>query len=394
MAHTTSSPKYRRQRSATADRAFVELNGVRQYLGVYNSAESREAFHRAVAEWTANGRRLQISLEQITITNLLARFWDHAQVYYVKPDGTQTSEVSNFKRVMAVLRRHYGTTLAGEFGPKKLKALRQSMIDLGWVRDSINKNIGRVKMIFRWGVAEELIEAPVYQALLAVPGLKRGRCTAKESDAVRPVAETDVEKVKPYVCSQVWSIIQMQLLTAARSGEIIMMRPCDIDRSNPIWVYTPLDHKTAHHGRDRRIFIGPRARAVLEPFLLNRKVTDYIFRADEGAKEHIRRRNQARVTPLARGNRPGTNRVGEPLIKPGERYRVDSYRRAIARACQRAKIPTWKPHQLRHTAATLIRREHRVEAAQLLLGHANVKVTELYAELDDKKAIAVAGTIG
>lgn len=40
-------------------------------------------------------------------------------------------------------------------------------------------------------------------------------------------------------------MVQMQLLTAARPGEVCIMRPCDIDRSGRIWVYKPKDHKTA-----------------------------------------------------------------------------------------------------------------------------------------------------
>ena len=46
------------------------------------------------------------------------------------------------------------------------------------------------------------------------------------------------------------------------------MRPCDIDHSDKVWVYQPQEHKTAHHGLQRRIYLGPKAQKVLAPFLL------------------------------------------------------------------------------------------------------------------------------
>ncbi len=50
------SPKYRRQKRPTGDLAFVEIAGVRRYLGVYDSPESKNAYHRAVAEWIEGGQ--------------------------------------------------------------------------------------------------------------------------------------------------------------------------------------------------------------------------------------------------------------------------------------------------------------------------------------------------
>lgn len=35
-----------------------------------------------------------------------------------------------------------------------------------------------------------------------------------------------------------------------------------------IWLYTPTSHKTAHRGKKRTIYIGPRAQAILKPWLL------------------------------------------------------------------------------------------------------------------------------
>jgi site-specific recombinase XerC len=50
----------------------------------------------------------------------------------------------------------------------------------------------------------------------------------------------------------------------------------------------------------------------------------------------------------------------------------------------------WCPNRLRHTAATEIRSKFGLEAAQIILGHAQANVTQVYAERDIAKGIEVA----
>ncbi len=78
----------------------------------------------------------------------------------------------------------------------------------------------------------------------------------------------------------------------------------------------------------------------------------------------------------------------------GDHYTTGSYRRAIARACDEAGIDGWTPHRLRHTAATTIRRRFGLEAAQVMLGHAQADVTQVYAEVNRDRAFEVAAQIG
>lgn len=74
----------------------------------------------------------------------------------------------------------------------------------------------------------------------------------------------------------------------------------------------------------------------------------------------------------------------------GDRYTTDSYRRAVERACRKADVPVWTPNRLRHNAATEVRQEYGLEAAQVILGHSSAEVTQVYAERDKKLAIEVA----
>ena len=94
------------------------------------------------------------------------------------------------------------------------------------------------------------------------------------------------------------------------------------------------------------------------------------------------------------GNKPGSNRKADPARTPDERYTTASYRRAIHRACDKANIARWSPHQLRHAAATEIRKRHGVEMARIILGHRSLGMTELYAERDMSQAEQAIGEMG
>jgi len=78
----------------------------------------------------------------------------------------------------------------------------------------------------------------------------------------------------------------------------------------------------------------------------------------------------------------------------GNPYDVAAYRKAITRGCVAAKVPHWHPHQLRHTAATELRKKYGVEVARAVLGHAHVAATEIYAEVDQQVAAKVAAERG
>ncbi len=110
--------------------------------------------------------------------------------------------------------------MAAEFGPIRLKAVRQAMIDSGLCRNEINKRVGKLIRMFKWAASEEMLPGSVFHALQAVTGLRRGRSGVRESLPVKPVPMEFVEAIRPFVSRQVWVMIQLQLLTGARSGEI------------------------------------------------------------------------------------------------------------------------------------------------------------------------------
>jgi integrase len=54
----------------------------------------------------------------------------------------------------------------------------------------------------------------------------------------------------------------------------------------------------------------------------------------------------------------------------------------------------WHPHQLRHNAATFLRKEFGLETARIILGHRSAAITEVYAELDQQKAMEAVVKVG
>lgn len=79
---------------------------------------------------------------------------------------------------------------------------------------------------------------------------------------------------------------------------------------------------------------------------------------------------------------------------PGERYLVSSYDHAIRKACDRAGVPRWHPHQLRHLAATVVEELVDEEEARALLGHKGLGMTKRYAHADLLKAAKMAALMG
>ena len=57
-------------------------------------------------------------------------------------------------------------------------------------------------------------------------------------------------------------------------------------------------------------------------------------------------------------------------------------------------VPSWHPHQLRHSAATAVRKAFGLEAAQVVLGHSSADITQTYAERNLSLAQRVAAECG
>lgn len=402
-------PKYRLQKRS--GQAIVTLNGRDYLLGPHGTDVSRRQYDRLIAEWLDRGRQPVVAESaSLTIAELAARYLTFAEGHYVR-DGKPSTEVIKLKSALKPLLSLYLDLDATEFAPAQLKVVRADMVKGGWSRNYTNSQVGVLVRMFKWSAVEGLLPPEIHAALSLLEGLRRGRTEAPETEKVRPVDDAVVTATLPHLSPVVRAMIGLQQATAMRPGELVILRPCDIDRSSDVWEYRPQRHKTEHHDHDRLICIGPRGQEILRPFLL-RAAEGYCFSPLESVEWHRQQKHEARKTPIRYGNKPGSNRKPRPQRTPGRKYDVGSYRRAIHRACDIA-FPApedvaadkdaldawqskhrWAPHQLRHTMATKVRKEFDLEAAKAVLGHSATNVTGIYAEVDRQRAVEVARKIG
>jgi integrase len=154
------------------------------------------------------------------------------------------------------------------------------------------------------------------------------------------------------------------------------MRRGDIERTGDVWTYRPSQHKTQHLGKERSLAVGPRAQAILLPYIVRKTDEEFIFSPVDSIKQFRasqRENRKSKVRPTQQNCRKA-----QPKRKPREQYDHYSYRHAIHRACDKAGIERWSPNQLRHTAGTETAAQFSLEAAKEFLGHASVKTTEQY----------------
>lgn len=360
-------PRMLRQRERKrADRAFVIINGRRRKLGVWGSAEAEQRYRELISEITAPAPRPSTTARERpacpTIAEIMAPFLQEMLSRF----RSNKSEQAHYRGAMRVLKEEFADLPAGEFGPRRLRRVQQAMVCKGWSRKYINGQVGRVRRLFKWAVADERLGAAVYQALQTVEPLTLGRTDAPEPVPVTAVDDATVDATLAHMSATVRDMVEVQRLCGCRPAELCQMASEHIDRSGAVWLYSPPKHKTQHYGKRRVVALGPRAQSIL---------TKYLFR-------------------------------------DGGFFKYDSagYRQCVRRACDRAfpapdgvegaelkawrRSHRWKPNQLRHAAATKVRAEFGLEGAQHILGHSRADVTQIYAERNMAQAVAIAERIG
>lgn len=423
------------QRSGHARAVWTDSVGVRHYRmlpGPYDSTESRAAFARLVAELAAapSSSFDRPDAERVTVNEVLLAYVKHAERHYQGPDGNPTDEVRHIKTACRHVRELYGASLAVKFGPLALKAVRERFVAAGWCRKTVNARVERIRRVFRWAVAEELIPPSVHQALATVAGLQRGRTQARETEPITPVDDSTVDATLQHLNRHVRGLVEFQRLTGCRPGEACRVRWRDIDTGGAVWLYRPPQHKGSWRGKVRTIAIGPKAQALLREYFTP-NIDDPLFSPRRAIEELNAQRSANRKTPRypSHMRRNSQKRIGTKRKRPpAECYNRLSYATAVDRACDRAFLPTgelerrpgesvakwwkrltveqrdavkvwrkahrWHPNQLRHSFATRVRKLHGLEAAQVLLGHSRADVTQVYAERNEALAAEIASSIG
>lgn len=332
--------------------AVVTLTGRDIYLGPWGSNESVKRYNEEVAQWLALGRREPVKRsEKMTVALLCARYMEHARTYYRK-HGEPTIELVRSRLVTDQLTALFGSLPVAHFGVQALTTVREAWVAKGLCRDTINEYTMKARRIFSWGVIQEIVPSTVSHALREIQGLVAGRTTAPDYEPIGPAPMESVNALLAQCLPRVADLIRLQLVSGMRPGEACTVRPRDLERSQPVWVFHPARYKTEHHRQRRIIYLGPQAQAILQPRI--DRVTspsDYLFPSP---------------------------------TKPSKPYTVKSYYEYIRTNCLSLDIPHWHPNQLRHNALTAIRQKCGIDAARIIGGHADASMTTIYAQVDDE----------
>lgn len=365
------------------------------YLGDYGSPEAERRYRAVLADHLA-GKPVETRPTSTPgpsdwpdVARLCAAYLAHAARYYVDADGEPSGEVESATYAFAMLLRLHRNTPTDRITIRDLLQVRQALVDdrdvshkgrkavNGLSRRTINDRMYRVKRLFRWGVEQGIVPGPTWHELSALRGLPKGRCGVRDNPPVEAVPWALVEATLPHMVPTVGAAVLAQWWTGMRPAEVLGMTRRQLDMSGEVWLYRPDKHKGTWRGRDRLIAIGPKAQELLRP-RLTLAPDAALFSARTAWEEFRTMKRAARKTEETKQQleRDARAAEAEPVA---EFFDVDHYRRAITRACDRAEVPHWSPHRLRHAAGTRIATTEGIEVARATLGHTDVTTTRRYA---------------
>lgn len=384
--------------------SVVTIDGKDFYLGKHDSPESLARYAVLIKIYQAGGLSLPdgfdvsqldvgslfspvVQTQQvdspILVRHVTASYREHIKTKY----AANPTERFRLNLMCDEIDEHNGDKLANAFGPLALQAQRLRWIASGKSRVYCNRLTNAVIRMFKYAVSQELVATNTWQSLKSVEALRAGQTEAPETEPVKPVAIEVVRQTAKHLSPVLKAMLRVHIATGMRPSELCRLRPCDIDRTGPVWMYRPAKHKTAGRGKTRAIpIVGDALDALVD--YINRDPQSFCFSPAESvawwqATKRANRKSKVQPSQVSRAKE-------RPAKKPRDCYDAHSYRQSIQRAARAAKVKEWHPYQLRHLAGTVVRDALGIEAAQALLGHSQLSMTEHYAKLSEQKAIQAA----
>ena len=330
----TRIPSYRLHKAS--GQGTTKLRGKCYYFGPFDEPVSLQRYNELIARYILSNQSQVFgqSESQIVVAEAFNLYMAHAKEYY----GATTTEYENLRRALNPLVLLIPRLPINDFGPVYFKEIRSWWLKRDVSRQYINAQMKRVRRLLKWLASEGKLIASNFEAIRCVAPLKAGRTTAKEAPAITSVDDAVVAATLPFLSPTVRDMVQVQRLTGCGPGEVCQIKPSMVDRSNEVWEIRMSSHKSAWRGKERSIFVGPKAQQVLGSYL-DRPTDLYCFSPSESMEHHVKRHTSERVTPTNCGNTPGSNRVKrirKSSRKPGEQFTTGTYGRAIAYACLKA----------------------------------------------------------
>ena len=372
------------------------VDGKRYYLGPWHGEKKPPmavalAYHAAIREMVG---AVSVGIpvlagvgEAITCIEAANLFISHQ----LKTFGPRAEASAEFSLRNVVLL--FGRFAAKDFGPVRLAAVRDHLVQIGRTRSGINCQVNRIRRCWRWLASMEMLPSSVVEGHRTLRGLRFGQTTAGEAKPKATVTADMAEGTARAACPVIAGMIRVQLLTGVRPGEVCRMVSGDIDQTQSVWFYRPSHHKNAWRGNARSVPIGPKCQAILLPFLQLDEPDKPLFSPKDSMAWHQkekRSRRKSRVQPSQ-----VDRSIADPERTPGDAYDTQSFGRAIKYLQIRQGLARWSPSCLRATRAQTIFESFGIDAARTILGHSDEKVTlRYYTQENEAKAASLAVQVG
>ena len=314
------------------------LGQTRDLPGKYRSAESLAEYHRLCEIVRETGELPPLdTLDKPLLIKDLCKRYHH---YLKEKHGKSSNEPVFISYALKAIKKSFGNLPVSEFGPAQLRAVRAELIAAGFVRRTCNKRAQQLIKMFRWAVSEDLANPDQWQRLQAVEPVAKGQFGAIDNPRKRPVGDDIFHATLQHASPKVAAALKVLALTGMRTGELLQMRPQDVDMTGEHWIYRPQSHKTQNKTGDTLIAIPSAAVAILT------------------------------------GNMP--KQFSDRWFPHCSSW----LRLAVKRVCDLNNIDNWHPHQLRHRFVTKVSNAIDGKAAQTLARHHDPKMTDHYTARD------------
>jgi len=351
----------------------IRLDGKDVYLGKTGSIEAKQEYDRRKLEWQiAQSGGQTVYLFQVIELNVIEHGYLRGAKLtnrgYVVRKALEQAGLAT--RVPSELRpadlENFLDTLAAQVIEETDREGNVVSRRPRYTRGTCNE-MGRIlRGVVKWGERKGHVPVGTLHRLDAAEFLRRGRSPARESKRVQPVSDETLEATLPHLPPVVADLARFQRLTGCRPDEACRLRLADTTveivrvggRDLRVRLWRLEQHKTAHHGKERAIWIGPKALLVI-----------------------TRNANGDEDAPVFR-------------TPAGAAYRRDSYAYAIRRACVREGIERWSPNQLRHARATELNKSVGLDIAGAVLGHERLDTTQIYAQKQMEASMQAAALTG
>lgn len=295
----------------------------------------------------------------LTLRELVDLYIDHAKVYYRRRhENAPTREHLNCSTALEKFARYAGeNNAATRMTRHQVRAWMDQLVAEDLSRSYVNACLSRVRRFVRWAVDLDYLPSTILAEVSTVRPLPAHRSRAREPEPRKPAVLEHARLAFPLLPPHARDVCQLLMLTGARRGEILRARSRDVSNDVHGARLCPRQHKTAHHNKTRIIPLTPEAMKIVERYWRPLCPDDPLFSAPRSRRRTC--------------------------------YSADALLRAIKRACAKAGVPAFTPHQLRHAVARAVRQSHGLDAASALLGHSSTAMTAHYAPLTVEDAPAV-----